>query len=306
MVLWRSRRQKFEVRRPSPSHGDAPRISCLAALGRRYRSWISPWPEQRTVCGMAMAASRRSTIAMASPSPPRYGHGLRTVDRVFIKVTLAHGCATGTYTRSDALDGLSPPYRHRPSSSGATLEPQPRRIELGLAHASRDIAAGSSNWTPSSSPHRHRGGHPQAQGAVRERHRGVLGQAVRTAGADRGPAGRGGHRPALPRTRGFRPEPLPQASRRALHPVRPLQGSPARQPDQPDRSHPDAAADGWHGRLVAHFARVCCGIARISRCLVRTYGMVEALNVAVKWSPKGPLPEPVGQLRPVSNPGIVT
>ena len=62
----------------------------------------------------------------------------------------------------------------------------------------------------------------------------------------------------------------------------------------------------WHGRSVAHFARVCCDIAKIYRCLFRTYGMVEALNVAVKWNPKGLYRSRWGNYDLIPNTGIVT
>jgi hypothetical protein len=51
---------------------------------------------------------------------------------------------------------------------------------------------------------------------------------------------------------------------------------------------------------------VCCDLARIYRCLFRTYGMVEALNVAVKWNPKGLYRSRWGNYDLVSSPGIVT
>ncbi len=62
----------------------------------------------------------------------------------------------------------------------------------------------------------------------------------------------------------------------------------------------------WHGRTVAHFARVCCDIAKIYRCLFRTYGMVEALNVAVKWNPRGLYRSRWGNYDLIPNTGIVT
>ena len=62
----------------------------------------------------------------------------------------------------------------------------------------------------------------------------------------------------------------------------------------------------WHGRTPAHFARVCCDIIKIYRCLFQTYGMVEALNVAVKWNPKGLYRSRWGNYDLIPNPGIVT
>jgi hypothetical protein len=62
----------------------------------------------------------------------------------------------------------------------------------------------------------------------------------------------------------------------------------------------------WHGRSVAHFARVCCDLVKIYRCLFRVYGMVEALNVAVKWNPKGLYRSRWGNYDLIPNTGIVT
>ena len=69
---------------------------------------------------------------------------------------------------------------------------------------------------------------------------------------------------------------------------------------------PTPLRTAWHGRTVAHFARVCCDIAKMYRCLFRTYGMVEALNVAVKWNPRGLYRSRWGNYDLIPNTGIVT
>ena len=69
---------------------------------------------------------------------------------------------------------------------------------------------------------------------------------------------------------------------------------------------PTPLRTAWHGRTITHFARVCCDIVKIYRCLFRTYGMVESLNVAVKWNPKGLYRSRWGNYDLIPSPGIVT
>ena len=62
----------------------------------------------------------------------------------------------------------------------------------------------------------------------------------------------------------------------------------------------------WHGPSIQHTARVACDIARLYGCLLRPFGLVEALHVAVRWSRAGLYRSRFGNYDLIPNPGIVT
>jgi hypothetical protein len=62
----------------------------------------------------------------------------------------------------------------------------------------------------------------------------------------------------------------------------------------------------WHGPHIGAFAGVCCEMARIYGALLRPIGMVEALNVAVRWRRGGLYRSRWGNYDLIRNPGVVT
>ena len=69
---------------------------------------------------------------------------------------------------------------------------------------------------------------------------------------------------------------------------------------------PDVLRTAWHGPDMAHFARVCCDLAKLYGCLFRVYGMVEGLNAAVRWNRRGLYRSRWGNYDLIPHPGLVT
>lgn len=69
---------------------------------------------------------------------------------------------------------------------------------------------------------------------------------------------------------------------------------------------PTLLRTAWHGPTIIHFARVCCDIAKIYGCLFQLYGVVEGLNVAVRWHRQGLYRSRWGNYDLIPNPGLVT
>jgi hypothetical protein len=62
----------------------------------------------------------------------------------------------------------------------------------------------------------------------------------------------------------------------------------------------------FHGPTIDHFARVCCDVARLYGALLRPYGLVEALDSAVRWNRSGLYRSRFGNYDLIANPGLVT
>jgi hypothetical protein len=306
MVLWRSRRQKFEARRSSPSHGDAPRISCLRGpaatlplsdLAGREKDGL--WYGDGCIAEIYDREGLAALLGSVMGSEP--------VERVFVKVTW-HGYATGTYTDPVALDKL--------------LDALPAPAVIVEGHTSgRNLGGSSWDWRTQSQEHR---GWIAEQDAEYLRRTGIE-EVIRKHQAqylnvteafwDGQCAPRGqieallaeaGIELSFPELADFIPS-IFLANRSAPF----LSFARFKGPQRASLTNligliPTPLRTMWHGRTVAHFARVCCDLARIYRCLFRTYGMVEALNVAVKWNPKGLYRSRWGNYDLVSSPGIVT
>lgn len=69
---------------------------------------------------------------------------------------------------------------------------------------------------------------------------------------------------------------------------------------------PDVLRTAWHGPNVAHFARVCCDVAKLYGCLFQMYGMVEGLHAAVRWNRRGLYRSRWGNYDLIPHPGVVT
>ncbi|MBT4139586.1 MAG: hypothetical protein HOE48_16815 [Candidatus Latescibacteria bacterium] len=62
----------------------------------------------------------------------------------------------------------------------------------------------------------------------------------------------------------------------------------------------------WHGPNLTYFAKVCCEMAKIYGSIFNPFGLVEALNVAVRWNRKGLYRSRWGHYDLVPNPGMIT
>ena len=62
----------------------------------------------------------------------------------------------------------------------------------------------------------------------------------------------------------------------------------------------------WHGPHIGAFAGVCCDMAKIYSSLLRPIGIVEALNVAVRWRRGGLYRSRWGNYDLIRDPGVVT
>ncbi|MFT5126639.1 MAG: hypothetical protein ACI8W8_000234 [Rhodothermales bacterium] len=62
----------------------------------------------------------------------------------------------------------------------------------------------------------------------------------------------------------------------------------------------------WHGPHIGAFAGVCCDMAKIYGALLRPIGMVEALNVAVRWRRRGMYRSRWGNYDLIRDPGVIT
>jgi hypothetical protein len=62
----------------------------------------------------------------------------------------------------------------------------------------------------------------------------------------------------------------------------------------------------WHGPNLTYFAKVCCEMAKIYGSIFNPFGLVEALNVAVRWNRTGLYRSRWGHYDLIPNPGMLT
>ena len=62
----------------------------------------------------------------------------------------------------------------------------------------------------------------------------------------------------------------------------------------------------WHGPNLTYFAKVCCEMAKIYGSIFNPFGLVEALNVSVRWNRKGLYRSRWGHYDLIPNPGMIT
>ena len=62
----------------------------------------------------------------------------------------------------------------------------------------------------------------------------------------------------------------------------------------------------WHGPNLTYLARVCCDLAKLYGALFDAYGIVEGLNVAVRWDRKGLNRSRWGNYDLIDQPGLLT
>ena len=138
-MLWRSRRQQFEAKRPSPNRGESPKISCLRGPQARFPLADPPaqvadglWYGDGCIAEIYDHQGFVNLLDRMWVSAP--------TDRIFVKVTW-HGYATGTYTDPVALDKL--------------LGALPVQAVLIEGHTSgRNLGGSSWDWQTQSHEHR--------------------------------------------------------------------------------------------------------------------------------------------------------
>lgn len=62
----------------------------------------------------------------------------------------------------------------------------------------------------------------------------------------------------------------------------------------------------WHGPNLTYFAKVCCEMAKIYGSIFNPFGLVEALNVAVRWNRKGLYRSRWGHYDLIPSPDMIT
>ena len=68
---------------------------------------------------------------------------------------------------------------------------------------------------------------------------------------------------------------------------------------------PDPLRTEWHGPNITYFAQICCDMAKIVGAIFRPYGLVESLNVAVRWNRQGLYRTRWGNYDLIPNPNLV-
>lgn len=306
MVLWRSRRQQFEAKRPSPMQGASTRVSCLrgpesslpiAELSARADGDL--WYGDGCIAEIHDEPGLTGLLSRVLGSAP--------TDRVFIKVTW-HGYAPGTYTDPVVLDRLL-----------AAL-PVPAVLVEGHT-SSRNLGGATWDWQTEGQQHRAWIAEQDAEylrrtglDAVIQKHKAQYlnvtevfwdGQCAPRETVDALLAAAGVEL-RFPELADFVPEVFFEYRDAPFISVARFKGPQRASMTNMFGLIPTPLRTVWHGRTVAHFARVCCDIAKIYRCLFRTMGMVEALNVAVRWNPKGLYRSRWGNYDLIPNTGIVT
>jgi hypothetical protein len=68
---------------------------------------------------------------------------------------------------------------------------------------------------------------------------------------------------------------------------------------------PEPLRAAWHGPNISYFAQVCCDLAKLYGTLFELYGLVESLNVAVRWERGGLYRSRWGNYDLLPRPGVV-
>jgi len=309
--LWRDRRSKSAGREPSARRDCCPRVSRLRGpRASRPLAGLAGPPDADLRYGSGGIAEIYDPAGLAhllrhmwkEPDPPAAGP-----DRVFIKVTW-HGYAPGTYTDPVALDML--------------LGALPARAVLLEGHtSSRNLGGAAWDWAKDSRQHRAWIAEQEAEYLRRTGLADVMRQHkaqylnVTEAFWD----GRCAPRESIEAI-------LQEAGVRLHHPdlaacvpeaLLAHRGAPFisfarfKGPTRLSVANlfgliPDVLRTAWHGPNTAHFARVCCDVAKLYGCLFRMYGMVEGLHAAVRWNRRGLYRSRWGNYDLIPHPGLVT
>ena len=317
--LWRERRSKSASREPSARRDCCLRVSRLrgpqasrALTDRAEPSdpdlWYGSGGIAEIYDGAGLAHLFRHMWGQSGGlNGPRAGEASAAPDRVFIKVTW-HGYAPGTYTDPVALDML--------------LGALPGRAVLLEGHtSSRNLGGATWDWARDSRQHRAWIAEQEAEYLQRTGLADVIHQHKaqylnvteafwdgRCAPRERieailQEAGVQLHHPDLA---AYVPETLLAHRGAPFISFARFKGPSRLAVANLFGLIPDVLRTAWHGPNMAHFARVCCDLAKLYGCLFQVYGMVEGLNVAVRWNRRGLYRSRWGNYDLVPHPGLVT
>ena len=306
LSLWQERRSKSAAKEPSAKRGRSPQISRLR--GPQASCPLTDLPERldaelRYGSGLIAEIYDREGLARLF----RHTWPSSAPTHVFIKVTW-HGYAPGTYTDPVALDML--------------LGALPGRAVLLEGHtSSRNLGGAGWDWAKDSRQHRAWIAEQEAEylrrtglaDVIREHKAQYLNVTeafwdgrcapqesveaiLRQAGVQL-------HHPALA---ACVPEALLAHRGAPFVSLARFKGPTRLSVANLFGLIPDVLRTAWHGPNMAHFARVCCDVAKLYGCLFQMYGMVEGLNAAVRWNRRGLYRSRWGNYDLIPHPGLVT
>ena len=309
--LWQERRSKSAGREPSARRDCCPRISRLRGpRASRPLAGLAGPPDADLGYGSGGIAEIYDPAGLAhllrhmwkEPDPPAAGPA-----HVFIKVTW-HGYAPGTYTDPVALDML--------------LGALPARAVLLEGHtSSRNLGGGAWDWARDSRQHRAWIAEQEAEYLRRTGLADVIRQHkaqylnVTEAFWDGRCAPRedieailqeAGIRLHHPDLAAYVPEALLAHRGAPFISFARFKGPTRLAVANLFGLIPDVLRTAWHGPNTAHFARVCCDVAKLYGCLFRMYGMVEGLHAAVRWNRRGLYRSRWGNYDLIPHPGLIT
>lgn len=309
--LWQERRNKSAGREPSARRDCCPRISRLRGpRASRSLTGLAGSPDADLCYGSGGIAEIYEQAGLAhllkhmwkEPDPPAAAPA-----HVFIKVTW-HGYAPGTYTDPVALDML--------------LGALPARAVLLEGHtSSRNLGGGAWDWARDSRQHRAWIAEQEAEYLRRTGLADVMRQHkaqylnVTEAFWDGRCAPRedveailqeAGVRLHHPDLTAYVPEALLAHRGAPFISFARFKGPTRLAVANLFGLIPDVLRTTWHGPNVAHFARVCCDVAKLYGCLFQMYGMVEGLHAAVRWNRRGLYRSRWGNYDLIPHPGLVT
>ena len=303
--LWNAHREKTAKRIPSPKHNkNAQPVSCIHGPDGTLpiRDLEGPVPHTHTYRD-ATIAEIHDTDAL---SRLFQSFGI-TSDPVFVKVTW-HGYATGTYTDPIALDKL--------------LSALPGRAVLLEGHTvGRNLGGISWDWRTESKAHR-TWIHDQDQEYLKRTglqdvidHHDAHYLNVTEAywdGQCANPsdiAGRleeAGHKSSHPELCRFIPKLLLDHTSNDFISFARFKGHTRLSISNCFGLIPAPLRSAWHGPNITYFARVCCEMAKIYSTLFNPFGLVESLNVAIRWNRRGLYRSRWGHYDLIPNPGLIT
>lgn len=309
--LWQERRSKSAGREPSARRDCCPRISRLrGSQASRPLAGLAGPPDAALCYGSGGIAEIYDQAGLAhlfrhmwkEPDPPAAGPA-----HVFIKVTW-HGYAPGTYTDPVALDML--------------LGALPGKAVLLEGHtSSRNLGGAAWDWAKDSRQHRAWIAGQEAEYLRRTGLADVMRQHkaqylnVTEAFWDGRCAPRedieailqeAGVRLHHPDLAAYVPEALLAHRGAPFISFARFKGPTRLAVANLFGLIPDVLRTAWHGPNMAHFARVCCDVAKLYGCLFQMYGMVEGLHAAVRWNRRGLYRSRWGNYDLIPHPGVVT
>jgi CbiX protein len=304
LALFRAHRDRSAARAPSLIHAPDARESCVIGPEASCTMDILPSPLGPDLAyGAGVIAEIVDTDGLAR----LVRHAELTAERVFVKVTW-HGYATGTFTDAAALDRL--------------LSALPGRAIVLEGHSTgRNLGGAAVDWDGDPRAHRTWLRDQEAEFLRRTglhdviaRHRAHYVN-VTEAYWDGACAPRDqvlavlaarGVRLADDELAGFVPAVVIEHLGAPFVSFARFKG-----PTRLGISNcfgllPPPLRSRYHGPTIDHFARVCCDVARLYGALLRPYGLVEALDSAVRWNRSGLYRSRFGNYDLIANPGLIT